>query len=409
MDFKNILAKLDAVDNTANAKKIAQPSKKDAMQSILESFDRVAEAAKPDFLDIDKDGDKKEPMKKAAKDKDKDENVKESKYPWLDHPNRPGAKKEKEDKEDKEEAKESADESPESMDNMNDEVHAENRIQELEDALEEIKAKIDELMSLNEAPILAPILGIAGRAIAGKAARKIGSAAVGAAMGGGDSGSGPKSTPAHLEPNRVAALKARESVGEGASLSPKYIKHLQLALRNWGPQLSRSETRELQDILDKLSIANIKTIMNADIPHLSQMAKLYLRNKTPGGMKNYSEAEVQSSDIELDEAIMVSAEGDEAETLLQILKLSGMPTPPAPAAMPAIAAPAADLDTMDIEMQDEYSNSPDEFEQDINAVIANGTDLHREKGQYPAAARGDNPMNAFEGKFKAILADLLKE
>jgi hypothetical protein len=403
MDFKNILAKLDAVDNTANAKKIAQPSKKDAMQSILESFDRVAEAAKPDFLDIDKDGDKKEPMKKAAKDKDKDENVKESKYPWLDHPNRPGAKKEKE-------AKESADESPESMDNMNDEVHAENRIQELEDALEEIKAKIDELMSLNEAPILAPIAGIAGRAIAGKAARKIGSAAVGAAMGGGDSDAGSKSTPAHLEPNRVAALKARESVGEGASLSPKYIKHLQLALRNWEGELSPSETRQLQDILDKQSIANIKTIMNADIPHLSQMAKLYLRNKTPGGMKNYSEAEVQSSDIELDEAIMVSAEGDEAEALLQILKLSGMPMPPAPAALPApMAEPAADLDTMDIEMQDEYSNSPDEFEQDVNAVIANGTDLHREKGQYPAAARGDNPMNAFEGKFKAIMADLLKE
>lgn len=78
-------------------------------------------------------------------------------------------------------------------------------------------------------------------------------------------------------------------VQEGASLSPKYIKHLQLALRNWGPELSRSEARQLQDILDKQSIANIKTLMNADIPHLSQMAKLYLRNKTPGGMKNYSE------------------------------------------------------------------------------------------------------------------------
>lgn len=190
MDFKNILAKFDAVDNTAKVKSIAQPSKKDAMQSILESFDRVAEAAKPDFLDLDKDGNKKESMKKAVADKE----------------------------------------------------------------------------------------------------------------------------------------DAKESVEE-----------------------------------------------------------------------------------ELEEAIMVSAEGDEAESLLQILKLSGMPTPPAPAAMPAIAAPAADLDTMDIEMQDEYSNSPDEFEQDVNAVIANGTDLHREKGQYPAAARGDNPMNAFEGKFKAILADLLKE
>jgi hypothetical protein len=78
-------------------------------------------------------------------------------------------------------------------------------------------------------------------------------------------------------------------VQEGSALSPKYIKHLQLALRNWGPELSRSEARQLQDILDKQSIANIKTLMNADIPHLSQMAKLYLRNKTPGGMKNYSE------------------------------------------------------------------------------------------------------------------------
>jgi hypothetical protein len=156
----------------------------------------------------------------------------------------------------------------------------------ISDALHDLVEEDDS--PIKEAPILAPILGIAGRAISGKAARKIGSAAVGAAMGGGDSGSGPKSTPAHLEPNRVAALKARESVGEGADISPKYIKHLQLALRNWGPQLSRSETRELQDILDKLSIANIKTIMNADIPHLSQMAKLYLRNKTPGGMKNYS-------------------------------------------------------------------------------------------------------------------------
>ena len=99
----------------------------------------------------------------------------------------------------------------------------------------------------------------------------------------------------------VADKKKKAPVKEGVALSPKYIKHLQLALRNKGPQLSRSETRELQDILDKLDIANIKTIMNADIPHLSQMAKLYLRNKTPGGMIKYKEAEVQAPTHELDD------------------------------------------------------------------------------------------------------------
>jgi hypothetical protein len=83
---------------------------------------------------------------------------------------------------------------------------------------------------------------------------------------------------------KAVADKKKAPVKEGVALSPKYIKHLQLALRNKGPQLSRSETRELQNILDKLDIANIKTLMKADIPHLSQMAKNYIRTKTPGGM-----------------------------------------------------------------------------------------------------------------------------
>jgi hypothetical protein len=38
----------------------------------------LKEAAKPDFLDMDKDGDKEEPMKKAVKDKDEEKKVEES-------------------------------------------------------------------------------------------------------------------------------------------------------------------------------------------------------------------------------------------------------------------------------------------------------------------------------------------
>ena len=39
---------------------------------------KVKEAAKPDYIDIDGDGDKEESMKKAAKDKEEDEEVDES-------------------------------------------------------------------------------------------------------------------------------------------------------------------------------------------------------------------------------------------------------------------------------------------------------------------------------------------
>ena len=101
---------------------------------------------------------------------------------------------------------------------------------------------------------------------------------------------------------------------------------------------------------------------------------------------------------ELEEAIMVSAEGGEAAELLAILQNAGMPAP----AMPTMPEP-------EMEMQDEYSNSPDEQEMDLDAVIASGDDLHREKNQFAAAADGDNPMKAFEGRLQSILDEMLAE
>ena len=39
-------------------------------ESFKEAYQTEAKKAKPDFLDMDKDGDKEEPMKKAIKDKE---------------------------------------------------------------------------------------------------------------------------------------------------------------------------------------------------------------------------------------------------------------------------------------------------------------------------------------------------
>ena len=43
-----------------------------------------------------------------------------------------------------------------------------------------------------------------------------------------------------------------------------------------------------------------------------------------------------------------------------------------------------------------YDNSPDEAIAGPEAAVPSGNDLHKEKGQYPAAQRGDNAMAAFE-------------
>ena len=60
----------DADDEAPKGKKGRKRSNEaiDA-EAFKGKFAKMVEAAKPDFLDVDKDGDKKEPMKKAAKEK----------------------------------------------------------------------------------------------------------------------------------------------------------------------------------------------------------------------------------------------------------------------------------------------------------------------------------------------------
>jgi hypothetical protein len=48
---------------------------KELKQMVADCKEKLSEGAKPDFLDIDKDGDKKEPMKKAAADKGSEKNT----------------------------------------------------------------------------------------------------------------------------------------------------------------------------------------------------------------------------------------------------------------------------------------------------------------------------------------------
>jgi len=55
----------------AKEDKITAEDLANSLRTQYESFKQAyQEAAKPDFLDMDKDGDKKEPMKKAVKDKE---------------------------------------------------------------------------------------------------------------------------------------------------------------------------------------------------------------------------------------------------------------------------------------------------------------------------------------------------
>ncbi len=86
-------------------------------------------------------------------------------------------------------------------------------------------------------------------------------------------------------------------------------------------------------------------------------------------------------------SVTISAQGDQAEALIQMLKLAGMGH--SHDDRPVMVVSKNDEEMMD----EEYKNSPDEEYHSVDSIIHQGTDLNREKRQYADKPKlGDNPM-----------------
>jgi len=102
--------------------------------------------------------------------------------------------------------------------------------------------------------------------------------------------------------------------------------------------------------------------------------------------------------------VSISAQGDKADALLQMLKMAGMrPHDDHDEGHEEVVVIGAPDEMMD----EEYANSPDEEYETVSAITRQGNDLNREKRQYADQPKlGDNPM--FEGEFEdehdAVLA-----
>jgi hypothetical protein len=70
---------------------------------------------------------------------------------------------------------------------------------------------------------------------------------------------------------------------EASGLSPVYIQYLKQQFGD-KKELDRSDKYKVADIIKKSSIENLKQLALADIPHVSNAARYYIKHNTPGGM-----------------------------------------------------------------------------------------------------------------------------
>lgn len=82
------------------------------------------------------------------------------------------------------------------------------------------------------------------------------------------------------------------------------------------------------------------------------------------------------------QSLTVTARGQAADQLAQLLKLSGILN----------VTQMADSTSMDVDMGEDYANEPDPMIQSITPQLKQGNDMHRIKKTYPKVNGGDNPM-----------------
>jgi hypothetical protein len=115
---------------------------------------------------------------------------------------------------------------------------------------------------------------------------------------------------------------------------------------------------------------------------------------------NYNSADDNKS-------ITVTAQGDSAVALAQILKLSGL-MGDAPAEEPQVAIVAAHPEherEVEEERDPEYANTPNEETAGIDAAVPSGNDLHKNKGANPNW-HGDNAMRTTQFEENDPIANL---
>ena len=121
-------------------------------------------------------------------------------------------------------------------------------------------------------------------------------------------------------------------------------------------------------------------------------------------------------------SVSISAQGDRADALLQMLKMAGMRPHDndnsmgmtEPEVIMVSSAPHNDMhdeEMMDEEELDEYANTSKQEYQTIDSILRQGDDLNREKAQHPVAGfTGDNPMSeevALDEELQSLLDSIL--
>jgi hypothetical protein len=229
----------------------------------------------------------------------------------------------------------------------------------------------------------------------------------------------------HILDRFPAEVKAFEQGGdlEGNLYDALYDYYLSSGEMPYGTAKARSgDPYEwvTERLIAELNLEETTTTVVVPEPStdLADIAKLAGLKESCGAMASAGKPEINVStnynSADGNKSITITAQGDSAAELAQMLKLSGL-MGDAPAHEPQVAIVAAHPEhetEVEEERDIEYANTPDEETAGVDAVVTSGDDLHKSKGANPNW-QGDNPMRTTQFEDNDPVAklgrDLMKE
>jgi hypothetical protein len=144
-------------------------------------------------------------------------------------------------------------------------------------------------------------------------------------------------------------------------------------------------TKELESQLEKLEMKYNAQMANAYAGDPAETEEEIAKIEKQLGITHEGKKMKKNK---MNESVVIATDTPaEASMMMQLLQLAGVK----PVDQSMLNQPAADVPA-DAQADETYSNTPNVKVSDIKAATPNGTDQNREKGTYPVASGGDNPM-----------------
>jgi hypothetical protein len=183
----------------------------------------------------------------------------------------------------------------------------------------------------------------------------------------------------------------------------EYAKHHSAIFQHFNPNFDHAKFMSAAGVNEAVEEGKVKSwLMDLESDAVDMTREAFIKKHGQSQAHVWDRVQKKEKENEgkemkkdkINESVVIATDTPaEASMMMQLLQLAGVK----PVDQSMLNQPAAEVPA-DAQADETYSNTPNVKVSDIKAATTNGTDQNREKGTYPVASGGDNPMGKKMGE-----------